>query len=324
MKAAIIEKYGDPDIFEIKDMEKPTPRENEVLIRVRASSINSHEWRSLRAIPLLVRFKNGIFKPKNPILGCDVAGEIEAVGKNIKTLEIGDKVYGCLADGNGDSCYAEYVCAKESIITKIPQGFSLPEMGAVPMAAVTALQGLRNLAKLQSGQKILINGASGGVGTFAVQIAKAMGAQVTGVCSSKNIDLIKMLGADVVIDYKKRDFTNLTEKYDVIFDIIANHSFSDYKRVLKPNGIYVVVGFSTMKNMVRTSFDVSRTKNKNQKVVMLMADNTVQQDLCYMNTLLESKKVVPVIDNYYPLSKISEAFWYYEKEHPKGKVVIEI
>ena len=319
MKAAICQRYSSVEVVE---MQKPTPKENEVLIKIKSSSINAYDWHIWKGDPILVRFREGLRKPKpNTILGCDVAGIVEAIGKNIKDFQVGDAVYGCLADGSGDSAYAEYVCAKEGVLAKKPDTLSFTEASAIPMAAVTALQGLRCFGGIKKGQSVLINGASGGVGTFSVQLAKSFGAVVTGVCSTANLDMVRSLDADEVIDYKKEDFTRKKKKYDVIIDVAASHSLREYRRVLKPDGVCVAIGFSSFWKILNVMLF---GKCSAKKARLLMADNGKREDLEYIHTLFAEGKIRAVIDAEYPLERIKEAFDYFEKEHAKGKVIIKM
>ena len=236
MKAMVYTKYGPPDVLELQEVEKPAPNDNEVLIKVHAASVNPAELHLLRADPFFARFYSGLLKPKNTILGADISGIVESVGRNIKQFHIGDEVFGDLSDC-GWGGFAQYVCAPENALALKPANLSFEEAAAVPLAAITALQGLRNKGHIHQGQKVLINGASGGVGTFAVQIAKSFGTEVTGVCSTRNLDLVRSIGADHVIDYTQVDFTRNGQHYDLIFDAVGNRSVSDFKRALSPNGI---------------------------------------------------------------------------------------
>ncbi len=326
MKAIICTRYGAPDVLKVVDAEKPIPKDNEVLVKIHASSINSYDWHIMRGSPFLVRLREGLFKPKKiKILGTDIAGIVESVGKSIKSFAVGDRVYGCMADSSGDGGYAEYKCAKESVLAPIPSGITFEQAASVPMAAVTALQGLREIGKIKKGQQVLINGASGGVGTFAVQLAKSFGAEVTGVCSTRNAEMVRSIGADHVIDYTKEDYTQSRQQYDLILDIVANHTLSECRRALKPDGTCAVVGFSTMGFVLKIGMLGNKTAKTDGKTIkMVMADNTKSQDLVFLNQLLELGKVVPVIDGCYPFGDIQKAFEYFEKEHPKGKVVIEV
>jgi NADPH:quinone reductase-like Zn-dependent oxidoreductase len=326
MKAIISPKYGSPDVLELRELEKPVPGDEEVLIRVHAASLNAYDWRSLRAKPFMVRLVKGLFKPRQPIPGADFAGTVEALGKNVKMFKAGDAVYGCLSE-SGCGALAEYVCADEKVLALKPAGTTFEEAASIPMAAVTALLGLRDLGQIKDGQKVLINGASGGVGTFAVQIAKSFGAEVTGVCSKGNLAAARSIGADYVIDYAEEDFTKTGRQYDLILDVIANHSVKDLRRALQSNGICVVAGFSSFAHMLPVVLRGSRTaQNDGKKIVMLVSNNsnTYRSELLFINSLLESGKVKPVIDTCYPLAEAAEAFRYIEKGHAKGKVIVTL
>jgi NADPH:quinone reductase-like Zn-dependent oxidoreductase len=322
MKAIVCPKYGSPDVFQFLEVAKPAPQDDEVLIRIHAASVNARDWRFMRAKPFFIRLKPGGFlQPKNKILGADVAGRVEAVGSNARQFKPGDEVFGYLPSSTGRGTFAEYVCANENAITLKPANLTFEQAAAVPLAAMTALQGLRDNGNIQPGQKVLINGASGGVGTFAVQIAKAFEAEVTAVCSTRNLEMVRSLGADHVIDYKKEDFTQNGQKYELILAANGYHPISDYLRALKPEGTYVVAGGS-MAQLFQAALQgrrIAKTGGQKTHVVSLVQK---QKDLVFLKELLESGKVVPVIDGCYPLSKTPEAFWYFEKEHPKGKVVI--
>ena len=278
----------------------------------------------MRANPFFIRLMPGGFlQPKNKILGADVAGRVEAVGSNVKQFKPGDEVFGYLPSATGRGTFAEYVCANENAIALKPANLSFEQAAAVPVAALTALQGLRDKGNIQPGQKVLINGASGGVGTFAVQIAKAFGAEVTAVCSTRNLDMVRSIGADHVIDYTKEDFTRNGQRYDLILAANGYHPISDYLRALSPEGIYVVAGGSMLQlfQAARQGRRTSKTGSQKTYVVSLVQS---QKDLVFMKELLESGKVVPVIDGCYPLSKTAEALRYFEKVHAQGKVVITV
>jgi NADPH:quinone reductase-like Zn-dependent oxidoreductase len=321
MQAIVYHKYGSPDVLKLVEVEKPVPGENDVLIKVRAASINSYDWRHIRATPFLVRMSGGFLRPKDPRLGADIAGQVEAVGRNVKQFKPGDEVYGDVFTGG----YAEYVCAKEKVLALKPAHVSFEEAAATPMAALTALQGLRDKGKIQAGQKVLINGASGGVGTFAVQIAKSFGAEVTGVCRTRNLDMARSIGADHVIDYTKEDFTKNGKQYDLILDVAASRSVFAYKRVLAPRGKYVLAGFSSLPHMVHITLLGPRlAKAQSQEIGMMGMASVNNTDMIFISGLLESRKVVPVIDKCYPLSQTAEAFRYFEKVHAQGKVVITV
>jgi NADPH:quinone reductase-like Zn-dependent oxidoreductase len=322
MKAIVCTKYGSPDVLQLQEVAKPAPKDDEVLIRIYAASINARDWRFLRANPFFIRLMpGGLLRPKNKILGADLAGRVEATGRLIKQFQPGDEVFGYLPSATSRGTFAEYVCASEKAITLKPANLTFEQAAAVPEAAMTALQGLRNKGNIQPGQKVLINGASGGVGTFAVQIAKAFGAEVTAVCSTRNLDMVRSIGADHVIDYKVEDFTQNGQQYDLILAVNGYHPISDYLRALSPEGIYVVAGGS-MVQLFQAALQrrrASKTGSQRTHVVSLVQN---QNDLIFMKELLESGKVIPIIDGCYPLRKTPEAFWYFEKEHPKGKVVI--
>jgi NADPH:quinone reductase-like Zn-dependent oxidoreductase len=322
MKAIIYTEYGSPDVLQFKDVEKPTPKEDEVLIKVHAASLNAADLHYLRADPFLIRPTSGLLKPKNTFLGADVAGRIEAVGRTVTQFKPGDEVFGDLSE-SGRGTFAEYVCASENALALKPANLSFEEAAAVPLAAVTALQGLRSKGQIQPGQKVLINGASGGVGMFAVQIAKALGAEVTAVCSTRHLDLVRSIGADHVIDYTKEDFTQNGHRYDLILAANGYHSISDYRRVLTPQGTYVTTGGSMaqMSQAILQGRWISMTGS--QKMSNMLARPN-KQDLAFMKELLESGKVKPVIDRFYPLSQVADAIRYLEEGHAQGKVVITV
>jgi NADPH:quinone reductase-like Zn-dependent oxidoreductase len=323
MKAIICTRYGPPDVLQLKEVAKPAPKDDEVLIKVHAASINSRDWRRMRANPFFIRLiAGGLLKPKNAILGADMAGQVEAVGSNVKQFLPGDAVFGYLSRYGGRT-FAEYVCASENEIALKPANLSFEQAAAVPLAAITALQGLRDKGNIQPGQKVLINGASGGVGTFAVQIAKSFGAEVTGVCSTRNLDMVRSIGADHVIDYKVEDFTQNGQQYDLILAANGFHPISDYMRALNPEGIYVVAGGSLVQFFQASSQGKRSSRSGGQKICVVSLVQS-QKDLIFMKDLLESGKVIPIIDGCYSLSKTSEAFRYFEKVHPKGKVVISV
>ena len=322
MKAIVYAKYGPPDVLELKEVEKPTPKEDEVLVEVHAASANPLDWHRMRGAPFLVRLQDGLRRPKNPMLGADIAGRIEAVGKNVTEFQPGDEVFGDCGWCGG---FAEYVCAKENALALKPANITFEEAAAAPVVAFTALQGLRDNGQIQSGQKVLINGASGGVGTFAVQIAKSFGAEVTGVCSTRNLDMVRSIGADQVIDYTQEDFTKNGRHYDLIYDAVGNRSVSDYKRALKPRGTCVITGFTTLSRLFQHMILgplISMSGSK--KIVMQGVAKPNQKDLVFVKELLEAGKVIPVIDRCYPLSETAEAIRYLEEGHARGKVVITV
>jgi len=324
MKAIVYTTYGSPDVLQLKDVEKPTPKDNQVLVKVHAASANPADWHLMRAEPFLARLANGLLKPKNTRLGADVAGRVEAVGRNVTQFHVGDDVFGSMALSELGS-FAEYVCAAEELLALKPAKLTFEQAAAVPLAAFTALQGLRNKGQIQPGQKVLINGASGGVGTFAVQIAKSFGTEVTGVCSTRNLDMVRSIGADHVIDYTQADFTKNGQRYDLIFDAVGNRSVSDYKRALSPNGICAVAGFTNLSRLFQIMLLgawTSRTGNK--KIGMMDTAKPNQKDLVFIKQLLEAGKIVPVIDRYYPLREVPEAIRYLEAGRARGKVVITV
>jgi len=297
MKAIVYTKYGPPDVLQLKEVEKPVPRDNEVLIKIHAASVNSWDWDLLRGRPFLVRMW-GLLKPKYKILGADVAGRVEAFGRNAKQFQLGEEVFGDLCEC-GWGGFAEYVCARENALALKPAGITFEQAAAVPQAAVMVLQGLRDKGNIQSGQNVLINGAGGAVGTNAVQLAKHFGAIVTGVCSSTNLELVKSLGADSVIDYTRDDFTKNTETYDVIFDTVAKIPSSRAKKALKKAGIYL---------------NVLTHSGSGENI----------EDLIFLKKLIEDGMIKPIIDKCYSLEQIVEAHRYVEKGHKKGNVVITL
>jgi NADPH:quinone reductase-like Zn-dependent oxidoreductase len=324
MKAIICTKYGSPDVLQLQEVAKPAPRDDEVLIKIHAVSINARDWRFMRAKPFFIRLMPGGFlRPKNKILGADLAGRVEAIGSNVRQFKPGDEVFGYLPSATGRGTFAEYVCANEKAIILRPANLTFEQAAAVPEAAMTALQGLRANGNIQRGQRVLINGASGGVGTFAVQIAKAFGAEVTAVCSTRNMEMVRSLGADHVIDYKKEDFTKNGQQYDLILAVNGYHPISDYLCALKPEGSYVVAGGSMFQLFQAASIGKRISKTGGQKIYVASLVQS-QKDLILIKELLESGKIMPVIDGCYPLSKTAEAFLYFEKVHPKGKVVISV
>ncbi len=318
MKAMVYTKYGSPDVIHPKDVEKPTPKDDEVLVKIHAASVNAYDWHFLTADIFLIRLMGGgLLKPKDTRLGADIAGRVEAVGRNVKQFRPDDEVFGDISHGG----FAEYVCAPESRLALKPANLSFEEAAAVPMAALTALQGLRDTGQIQPGQKVLINGASGGVGTFAVQIAKSFGAEVTAVCSPRNLDQARSIGADQVIDYTREDFTQNGQQYDLILAANGYHSLSAYKRALTSKGIYVMAGGKPgqiFQAMLLGSW-MSETGGKRMGGVSAKID---QKDLGLIKELIEAGKVKPIIDRRYPLSEAAEALRYLGTGHARGKVVI--
>ena len=322
MKAIVYKKYGPPDVLELKEVEKPVPKDNEVLIKVQAASINSMDWDMLTGRPYEYRLLSGLLKPtKTKILGCDIAGRIEAVGSNIKQFHPGDDVFGDLCEGSWGG-FAEYACARENELTLKPAGMTYEEAAATPQAGLLALQGLCDKREIKPGQRILINGAGGGVGTFAIQMAKSFGAVVTGVDSTGKLDMISSLGADHVIDYTQEDFTKNGKCYDLILDVKTDRSIFDYRRALSSNGIYVTVGGRSARilQLVFLGSLISMTGSKRMTLIM----HKPNKDLNILNELIESGKVKPVVDRCFPLSETAKAFQYFGEGHFKGKVVITV
>jgi len=324
MKAIVRSKYGSPDVLELREIEKPAVEDDHVLVRVQAASVNAGDWHSMRGKPYIIRLMlGGLFKPrtKNAVLGGDLAGRVEAVGGNVTEFQPGDDVFGMSI-----RTFAEYVSVRKVGIVRKPANLTFEQAAAVPVAAITALQGLRDKGHIRPGQKVLINGASGGVGTFAVQIAKSFGADVTAVCSPRNVDMVRSLGADRVIDYTREDFTRDGQQYDLIFDVAGNHSFSECRRVLSPNGTLVMVGQSGRKKIsilpLLTAPLVSRLRRK-QKLVSFIAKRN-KEDLTLLKELMEAGKVTPVIDRSYSLREVPEALRYLGEGHARGKLVITV
>jgi len=322
MKAIVHCEYGSPDVLTLVDVEKPTPADNQVLVRVRAASVNPLDLTIRGPLPLRPLF--GMRKPKDTRLGVDYAGTVEAVGKNVTQFKSGDEVF-----GGRNGALAEYVCvlADRAVALK-PPNITFEQAASVPVAAITALQGLRDKGKIQPGQKVLINGASGGVGTFAVQLAKSFGTEVTGVCSTRNVDMVRSIGADHVIDYTKEDFTKTDQHYDLIFDLVGNHSFSERRRILNPNGICVMAGIGGAGwhdgMAMRLAGELNayvRSRFVSEKFVTYIAALN-KADLTILGDLMQSGKVTPVIDRRYKLSDVPAALRYLEEGHARGKVVI--
>jgi NADPH:quinone reductase-like Zn-dependent oxidoreductase len=319
MKAIVRTKYGSPDILELKEVDKPVPKDNQVLVKVHAASVNPLDWHILRGKPFPIRMMGfGFLKPKQQILGADIAGQVEAFGRNVTQFRLGDEVFGCGMGG-----FAEYACIHEEKLALKPAATTFEQAAAVPVAGLTALQGLRDHGRLQAGHQVLINGASGGVGTFAVQIAKALGAHVTGVCSTRNLDMVRSIGADNMIDYTKENFWQSGQKYDLILDNAAYQSISKSLGALKPTGVYVLVGgpTSTASLLLSLILNPLISRLKGRKLVSFIAKLN-QADLAIIGELLQACKVVPVIDRKYSLSETPQAIQYVEEGHARGKVVI--
>ncbi len=323
MKAIVFERYGPPDVLELREVQKPVPAADEVLVQVYAASVNAADWRVMRADPFLVRLMgSGLLRPKHPILGADVAGRVAAVGRKVTHFEPGDEVYGDLSTfGNGG--FAEYVAVPEKALALKPVNLSFEEAAAVPLAAVTALQGLRDNGQIRSGHRVLINGASGGVGTFAVQIAKAFGAEVTAVCSTEKVQQARSLGADHVIDYTEEDFTKKGRRYDLILAVNGYHPLWAYRRALSEKGRYVSAGgaMAQIFQALLLGPAISRVGNKKMGALTM---EPKQSDLLVMKELLEAGEVAPVIERRYPLRETADAIRYVEEGHAEGKVVVVV
>ena len=320
MKAIVHTKYGPPEVLQLKEVEKPGPKENQILVKVQAASINAADYRMMRANPFPLRLMlGGLLRPKDTRFGSDLAGRVEAVGENVKQFQPGDEVFGC-----AKGAFAEYVLAREDYLTLKPVNTSFEKAAAVPVAALTALQGIRCAGEIRPGQKVLIQGASGGVGTFAVQLAKSFGAEVTAVCSTRNLDMARSIGADHVIDYTKEDFTRSQKGYDLIFAVNGYHSLSAYKRALNPQGIYVCAGGTLPQIFQAMLLGSSMSRKGGKKIGSMGIAKVNQKDLVYLGELLQAGKIVPLIDRCYPLSEVPEAVRYVEEKHAQGKVVITL
>jgi len=324
MKAIICTKYGAPEVLILNEIEKPIPKDNEVLIKVRAASINTADLYMMRGKPVVIRSMTGGFlnPRKNMILGADISGSIESLGRNVTQFTIGDDVFGDTSK-SGFGGFAEYVCVSEDSIVLKPKEISYEEAAAVPMSALTALQALRDKGEIKSNYKVLINGSTGGVGTFALQIAKVLGAEVTGVCSTRNLDMVRSLGADQAIDYTKEDFTKNGKFYDLIIAANGYNSIIKYNNSLSPKGVYVMSGGS-MAQIFQAMLLGPLISKIGDKKICNVTHKPNQKDLLFMKELLENKKVQPVIDKIYPLKDITSAFKYLEEGHAKGKVVIQV
>jgi NADPH:quinone reductase-like Zn-dependent oxidoreductase len=321
VKAIVYHTFGSPDVLRYEEIEKPAPGDDQVLIKVRAASVNPVDWHFMRGTPYVGRIAFGLRAPRTKLLGVDVSGVVEAVGRHVARVKPGDAVFGSCR-----GAFAEYACTPESSVVMKPANMTFAQVGAVAVAALTALQGLRNRAHLQPGQRVLINGAAGGVGTFAVQLAKAFGAHVTGVCSTRNVAMVRSIGADRVIDYTQEDFSKDSQRYDVILDAIGNHSFAARRRVLKPKGICLLVGgpagrwIDPLPGMIKT---LALSLFVSQKFVGYIG-TTSRDDLMLMSDLMTTGKVTPVIDRHYPLNEVADAIRYLEEGHARGKVVVDV
>ena len=324
MKAIVCTRYGLPKAIELREVGRPVPRDNEVLVEVHASSVtySNQIFTSSKFFPFRLIFGKQMM-PDSRIPGSDMAGRVVAISKDVKQFRIGDEVYGDLF-GRAKGAFAEYVCAPENLLALKPTNLSFAEAAAVPESARVALQGLRDYGKIQKGQKVLIYSASGGIGTFAVQIAKHYGAEVTGVCSSRNLDMVRSLGADHVIDYTREDFTKNGQQYDLIFAVRRTRSIWAIKRALGPGGVYVSTACPSISRLFQEFFIGPRILRNDDKKVAVIRLDANQKDLVFMRELIEAGKVKPVIDRRYPLGEVSEAFRYYAKGHARGKVVITV
>jgi len=321
MQAIVYHRYGSPDVLELLEVPKPTPAEGQVLIRVHAASVNPYDWHFLRGTPLFIRLFSGMRRPKSPRLGADVAGVVEAVGTGVAPFKPGDAVF-----GTAKGSFAEYACAAASQLAMKPQEISFEQAACLPIAGITALQGIRDKGKVQTGQTVLINGAAGGVGTFAVQIAKSLGARVTGVCSTRNVELLRSIGSDEVIDYTREDFACSAQHYDLLFDLVGNRSLADYLRAVQPGGTYISCGGggpdrSTMDLLAQLLQNAVRSRFTGQKMPGLLAKIN-REDLAILADLVQRGTVIPVVDRTYSLREIAEAVRHVESGHARGKVVI--
>jgi NADPH:quinone reductase-like Zn-dependent oxidoreductase len=315
MKAIVQNEYGSPDVLELKEIDKPVVKDDGVLVRIHAAALHVGDVFAMRGVPYIARMAAGWPKPKNYVQGSDMAGHVEEVGKNVTRFQPGDEVF-----GSGNGACAEYACAAEDMFVLKPANLTFEQAAAVPTSALAALQGLRDQGQIQPGQKVLINGASGGVGTFAVQIAKSFGAEVTGVCSTRNVDMVRSIGADHVIDYTQEDFTQSGQRYDLILDNVANHSLSDCRRALNPQGTHIPNSPTRMGYFVKALVSSVFVRQQGRPFLSLPKN----EDLVVLKELIEAGKVTPVIDRTYPLSETPEALGYLGEGHARGKVVITV
>lgn len=329
MKAVVQDRYGSTDVLELAEVDRPKPAADEVLVRVRAASVNARDWHLMRSDPYVARLMDpstlGLRGPKIKIRGTDFAGEVEAVGPGVTRFSPGDEVY-----GEVDRAFAEYVAAPDNVVGHKPANLTFEQAAAIPLAGNTALMGVRDVGRVQAGQRVLINGASGGVGTFAVQIAKSFGADVTGVCSTRNLDLVRSLGADAVVDYSEEDFTRTGQRFDVVFDLVGNHSLTDLRRALTPTGTLVLSGGGVSRGgsligpvglMIRAQL-MSRLVRGQRILILTVAPN--KENLATLKELAEAGKITPAIDRTYPLDEAAEAIRYLEMDHARAKVVITV
>ncbi|MCI0689685.1 MAG: NAD(P)-dependent alcohol dehydrogenase [Sporichthyaceae bacterium] len=324
MKAIVQDRYGSPDVLELREVDKPVPADHQVLVKVHAAAVNAYDWHLMRGDPYLARLSFGLRRPKMQTPGRDFAGRVEAVGRDVTRFSPGDEVY-----GDADAAFAEYVVVAEDVLGAKPASLTFEQAAAVPLAGNTALTGLRDVGKVQPGQRVLINGASGGVGTFAVQIAKWLGADVTGVCSTRNVDLIRSLGADHVVDYTKDDFTRTDQPYDIVLDLVGNRSLGEFRRALIPKGMLILSGGGTSEggSLIGPLGLFLKAQLVSRFVGHRLVAFTATPNREHLATLAEfadSGKLTPVIDRTYPLSQASEAIRYVEVEHARAKVVITV
>jgi NADPH:quinone reductase-like Zn-dependent oxidoreductase len=322
MKAVVNATYGSPDVLELKEVEKPVPRENEVRVRVQAASVNAFDWHMLRGKPFVARLAGGILKPKNTILGEDIAGTVEAIGQGVTRFQPGDEVFGDIA-ACGSGGFAEYACARQDLLAPKPANMTFAEAAAVPMAAVTALQALRDKGRIEKGKRVLIHGAAGGVGTFAVQLAKDFGADVTAVCGAGNLEQALALGAGRAIDYAKEDFSRGQERYDLILGVNGDVPLAAYKRALAPGGIYVMTGGSNRQIFAALLLGPLLELVGGKKLTAMVA-RANREDLLWVKGRIEAGRVRSVIDRRYPLAGVADAIRYLETGHARGKVVISV
>lgn len=321
MKAILFSRYGSPDVLHLAHVERPEPNGEQVLVKIIAAAANPLDWHRMRAAPFLVRLGDGFFQPKDPRLGADIAGRVEAVGKDVTEFHPGDEVFGAIGAGG----FAEYVCARETRLALKPAKISFESAAAAPVVGYTVLQGLRDHGKIRAGQRVLINGAAGGLGTFAVQLAKSYGTEITGICSTRNVDLVRSIGADHVIDYTREDFGKRTDSYDLIYDAIGNRLAFAYRRALAPGGICVIAGFVSIPRLLEHLVLGSWISRHGDKEVRVMGvSNPNKEDLLTIRDLLETETVIPVIDRRYPLRETADAIRYLETGHARGKVIINI
>jgi NADPH:quinone reductase-like Zn-dependent oxidoreductase len=324
MKAIVQSEYGPPDVLRLAEIDQPVVQDNDVLVRIQASAVHAGDWHLMRGEPWIVRLMfGGLLKPKIKILGCDVAGRVEAVGPSVMRFQVGDEVFGDVSSC-GFGAFAEYVCAREEALVLKPAAVTFEQAATVPTSALAALQGLQLTGQLQPGQKVLINGAAGGVGSFAVQIAKSLGAEVTGVCSTRKVAMVRSLGADHVIDYTQTDFTQTGQQYDLILDVTAYRSVFTCQKALTPTGTYVLVGGSTAYLFLTMLFLGPWISKTSRRKVCVLSSTPNQKDLTVLRDLLESGKIAPVIDRYYSLSEVPDAIRYLEQRQVQGKVAIRV